>query len=164
MPLYKHRGLFSAIFAVFLFLQPAAPFLRWRAVTCVLASFVLRVWARRHIGAHSRGDALACPQWVKSGPYAVIRHPLYVSNFLFATGLAYFHLDFGFLLLGYLAAFALFLAYLACKENEFIRQKNPPVSTAKPVSVWVAIKSDRWTWVWWGVLVMVAIFLNFFHA
>jgi protein-S-isoprenylcysteine O-methyltransferase Ste14 len=163
MPLYAHRGLFSAVFAVFLFLQPAAPFLRWRAVTWVLAAFVLRVWARRHIGAHSRGAALACPQRVKTGPYAVIRHPLYVSNFLFATGLAYFHLDFGFLLLGYLVAFALFLAYLARQENEFIRKKNPPVSTAKPVPVWKAIQADRWTWLWWGVLIAVVVCLQLFR-
>ncbi len=44
------------------------------------------MWAVSHIGAHSRGRSLRAPVLVTSGPYALLRHPLYAGNLLLCAG------------------------------------------------------------------------------
>lgn len=46
----------------------------------------LRLWAIRHIGIVSRTRSSRFGPLVTDGPYAVIRHPLYVGNWLLWTG------------------------------------------------------------------------------
>jgi protein-S-isoprenylcysteine O-methyltransferase Ste14 len=157
---YPHRGALTALLALALFLAPPAPFLRPGALTWIFSAFFLRVWARRYIGPHSRGSRIVCPEQVKDGPYAGFSHPLYLSNFLFAIGLAYFHLGFGTLLISYILAFGIFLAYLARQESRYIQKMNPPVQKKKPTSIWVAIKSDGWTWLWWTILMGAALMIQ----
>lgn len=56
-------------------------------VTLVLGGIALRLWAVRQIGAISRTRASRLGPLVTTGPYAFIRHPLYVANFFLWTGL-----------------------------------------------------------------------------
>ena len=52
------------------------------------AGLALRAWARRHIGPHSRGRKLECPERSTGGPYRWFPHPLYLANLLVLAGLA----------------------------------------------------------------------------
>jgi protein-S-isoprenylcysteine O-methyltransferase Ste14 len=49
-----------------------------------------RLWAARHIPAHSNGASLGGDVPATGGPYAVSRHPLYLSNLAVALGLVLF--------------------------------------------------------------------------
>ncbi len=53
----------------------------------VLVAVVLRLWSGAHIGSHSNGAVLEVSPRAASGPYRFLRHPLYLSNLLAATGL-----------------------------------------------------------------------------
>ncbi len=75
--------------------------LRPLALVPVAAGFFLRLWASRYIGAHSNGmvmapgrglsdEATAAGGMATGGPYALMRHPLYLSNLLVASGAIYF--------------------------------------------------------------------------
>ena len=75
--------------------HPDAPALE--GVLLLLAAVALRVWARGHFTRDGR--------LYTSGPYARIRHPLYVGSFLAASGVA--------LILGYWVAWASVAAYFA---------------------------------------------------
>jgi protein-S-isoprenylcysteine O-methyltransferase Ste14 len=59
------------------------------ALGCLIAALghVLRVVSLRHIGPLSRTHKLGALQLVQTGPYAVVRNPLYVGNWLIAVGL-----------------------------------------------------------------------------
>ena len=58
------------------------------SVGLLLSGLALRAWARRHIGPHSRGRILACPERSTGGPYRFLNHPLYAANLLVISALA----------------------------------------------------------------------------
>jgi len=53
------------------------------------AGEALRMWAVGYSGVTTRGDKVTAPALVTAGPYAYVRNPLYVGNFLTAAGFAY---------------------------------------------------------------------------
>jgi protein-S-isoprenylcysteine O-methyltransferase Ste14 len=126
-------------------LLPPAPFEPIFILFLIIAIF-LRIWARMHIGEHTRGSELACPEIAKTGPYRYIKHPLYISNFIAGLAFAILHAGFSFWSLGFCAIYGGFLLVLAMNENKFM-QTSPqsPVPSPKQ-SIMQSIISDRYTW------------------
>jgi len=57
------------------------------SLAVLLMGLGLRLWARGHIGLHSRGSHLEAPYRSVGGPYRYFSHPLYLANSLVALGL-----------------------------------------------------------------------------
>jgi protein-S-isoprenylcysteine O-methyltransferase Ste14 len=93
-------------------------------VLLVAAGQALRFWAVRHIGVISRTRATRLGPLITSGPYAAIRNPLYVGNWLLWTGFVVGARVFWMLPVAW-AAFALQYGAIAQWEEDFLAAQGP---------------------------------------
>jgi len=147
--LYKYRGFISSGFAILLLLSPPTQKIEMLALPLFVFSVSLRIWARMHIGMHSRGTELLAPQIVKSGPYSFFKHPLYLSNWLAGTSFAILHSGFSEICIIFSLAYFLFLLLLAFRENSFLKEMQPATQICiNEPQIIKSILSDKWTWFW----------------
>jgi len=107
----------------------------------VTAGQVLRLWAVRHIGTISRTRTTRYGPLMTAGPYAVVRNPLYVGNWLLWTGFAVWSRLLWMVPVAWLVFFAQYRA-IARWEAAFIRSKYPDTydQYARDVRPWM----PRW--------------------
>jgi protein-S-isoprenylcysteine O-methyltransferase Ste14 len=86
---FKNRGALLAVPAVVLaaFGKPSALGVTI-GLPLALAGELVRCWAVGYSGVTTRGDHVIAPELVTAGPYAHVRNPLYVGNFITALGFA----------------------------------------------------------------------------
>lgn len=86
---FKNRGALLAVPAVILaaFGKPSA-FSVTLGLPLALAGELVRCWAVGYSGVTTREDHVTAPELVTAGPYAYVRNPLYVGNFVTAAGFA----------------------------------------------------------------------------
>ncbi len=84
---FKNRGALLALPAVALgvYGRPSGGSIAL-GVPIALAGEVLRCWAVGYSGVTTRSDKVTAPALVTAGPYAYVRNPLYVGNFITAVG------------------------------------------------------------------------------
>lgn len=85
--LFANRGLLLAAPAALLaaFGRPSA-FSVATGLPLAMAGELLRCWAVGYSGETTRSDRVAAPRLATSGPYAHVRNPLYLGNFITACG------------------------------------------------------------------------------
>jgi protein-S-isoprenylcysteine O-methyltransferase Ste14 len=86
---FKNRGLLLTVPAALLaaFGRPSATSVAL-GLPLAIAGELVRCWAVGYSGVTTRGDAVEAPHLVTAGPYAYVRNPLYVGNFITALGFA----------------------------------------------------------------------------
>ncbi len=86
---FKNRGALLSIPALMLaaFGKPSA-FGVTVGLPIALAGELLRCWAVGYSGVTTRDDRVVAAEFTTAGPYAYVRNPLYVGNFITAAGFA----------------------------------------------------------------------------
>jgi protein-S-isoprenylcysteine O-methyltransferase Ste14 len=86
---FKNRGLLLALPAAALvaFGKPSVLSILL-GVPLAVAGELLRCWAVGYSGVTTRHDVVIAPKLVTAGPYAYVRNPLYLGNFITAAGFA----------------------------------------------------------------------------
>ncbi len=127
---FKNRGALLALPAIALALggKPSKASAR-AGIPIAIAGELLRCWAVGYSGVTTRGDTVEAPELVTAGPYAYVRNPLYVGNFLTALG---FSIAFtgkrspagrAVAVLGSLGIMAAVYATIVPHEEEFLREQ-----------------------------------------
>jgi protein-S-isoprenylcysteine O-methyltransferase Ste14 len=87
--LFKNRGLLLSLPAglLALFGRPSRGSIA-AGLPLALAGELIRCWAVGYTGVTTRNDAVTAPRLITGGPYAHVRNPLYLGNFVTAAGFA----------------------------------------------------------------------------
>lgn len=120
----------------------------------LIAGIGLRLWARRHIGPHSRGRNLACPERSVAGPYRFTRHPLYVANLLVALSIALSLAGASRQAVAIMFVPIALYAWLAHAENRFVAASNAPPRNGSHDRI-----SGKWRSEWASTLPQVALWI-----
>jgi protein-S-isoprenylcysteine O-methyltransferase Ste14 len=132
--IYHHRGkvavaLFAAVLACLAWgrtvLDLGDPLEDWLDLAggaIVLTGHALRLLALRHIGPNSRTHDLGAATLVTQGPYAIVRNPLYLGNWLIAVGLCFFAQLSWLFVVGPAVVFALYYTAIRAEEG-FLRER-----------------------------------------
>lgn len=127
---FKNRGALLAVPAVALaaFGRPSALSIAL-GLPIAIAGELVRCWAVGYSGVTTRSDVVEAPKLVTGGPYAYVRNPLYLGNFITATGFAIAFTGKNAtparcaLVLGSLAAMAAVYATIVPHEEAFLRSE-----------------------------------------
>jgi protein-S-isoprenylcysteine O-methyltransferase Ste14 len=126
--LFRYRSFLPVPLALILLLvqigEADAPAVIAAGAVIVIAGQSLRLWAVRHIGTISRTRTTRYGPLMTAGPYAVVRNPLYVGNWLLWTGFAVWSRLLWMVPVAWLVFFLQYRA-IARWEAAFIRSKYP---------------------------------------
>src|SRR5262245_2240564 len=143
--LFRYRSFLPIPFALILLLvrkgQADGAVVVAGGILLVSAGQLLRLWAVRHIGTISRTRTTRYGPLMTAGPYAVVRNPLYVGNWLLWTGFTLWSRLLWMLPVAWLVFFVQYRA-IARWEASFIRSKYTTAydEYARQVRAWL----PRW--------------------
>lgn len=92
------------------------------AIVTIVLGEVIRIWSVGHSGTTTRAKSLKAPALATGGPYAMVRNPIYVGNFLLGFGFVALT-RIGWVMAAYVVFFAIQYSLIVSIEEEFLEGK-----------------------------------------
>ena len=121
--LFRYRAAIAAIFFVILlfFAKPTSSTI---AHILILVGFCLRLWAAGYLGSDARKVDFQADHRISNGPYRILKHPLYIGNFLLVLGVLILYNPPKWLASLYVIAFVIMYSLIAISERQYLREKT----------------------------------------
>jgi isoprenylcysteine carboxyl methyltransferase (ICMT) family protein YpbQ len=144
--LFRWRGVigFVAFGVVFWLAQPAFGSCLL-GLPIILAGLATRFWASGYIGIEGRAREIGASRRIATGPYRILRHPLYIGNFLLVAGMLISLRPAVWLAVAVLAGFvAEYVLIIAAEEKDLAcRRIQNPESRIQNAEVRTSVKSPQ---------------------
>ena len=151
----------------------------WLSLLILGLANLIRIWARRFVGEHTRLKVIEVSVLVSTGPFRISRNPLYISNMLvMLSWLLFVGIPFSVSFLLSFISFGLYALVIREEENElqklftqdflnyktsvprwlsfdFLKRLSSSLKDQSSQSFGQAIRSDAWTWIWQGLAFLI---------
>ncbi len=127
--LFRYRAVIAVpFFAALVILSRPTP---TPLAGCILlcAGLGIRLWAAGYIGAHGRTRVFITDYRIVTGPFRVLRHPLYIGNFLLVLGVTALYGPPLWYAVVVVASFVAVYSLIACSESWYLKER-PEVQVA----------------------------------
>jgi protein-S-isoprenylcysteine O-methyltransferase Ste14 len=151
--LYKYRALVAVPFFVVLVMRSRPVGSLLIPIILTLIGLGVRAWAAGYIGKTGRGRDFHSEFRITSGPYKLLRHPLYIGNFFLVTGTLFLFNPVRWLAAVLIGIFLIEYGLFIVAEEKYI--KNLPHQEEK--FAWRRLKNELSTWV-----VVAAVWMVYF--
>jgi protein-S-isoprenylcysteine O-methyltransferase Ste14 len=121
--LFRYRAAIAAVFFIVLvvFAKPVASMI---AHIFVITGIALRLWAAGYIGPAARKRNFHTKHRICSGPYHILKHPLYVGNFFLVLGVIILYNPLQWLGFLYMVTFVVIYTSIAISERYYLKGKS----------------------------------------
>ncbi|KPL13089.1 hypothetical protein AMJ74_05750 [candidate division WOR_3 bacterium SM1_77] len=121
--LFRYRAAIAAVFFIVLvvFAKPVASMI---AHIFVITGIALRLWAAGYIGPAARKLDFHAKHRICSGPYRILKHPLYVGNFFLVLGVIILYNPLRWLGFLYMVTFVVIYTSIAISERHYLKGKS----------------------------------------
>jgi len=84
---YRHRSLIALPFFLLLLFLAKPDGKSILPHLLIFSGIIIRLWSAGYIGEKARGRKITAEFRIISGPYHILRHPLYIGNFFLVSGM-----------------------------------------------------------------------------
>jgi protein-S-isoprenylcysteine O-methyltransferase Ste14 len=121
--LFRYRAAIGVAFFVLLIFF-ARPISSLAAHILILTGMALRFWAAGYIGPGARKHEFYAEYRINNGPYCLLKHPLYIGNFLLVSGVLVLYNPPRWLGILYMILFVIMYTLIALGERGYVGEKK----------------------------------------
>ncbi len=88
---YKYRGIIGVFVFLLMFYFSKPNYENFLSHILIIFGLLIRLWGAGCIGEKSRTQELSALYRIISGPYRILRHPLYIGNFFLVMGTVFLY-------------------------------------------------------------------------
>ena len=120
--LFRYRAAIAAVFFVILIFY-AKPVSSIIGHISIIAGIGIRLWAAGYIGPEARKREFYAEHRIRSSPYRMLKHPLYVGNFFLVLGVIALYNPSQWLGLFYILLFVVMYSLITISEKQYLKEK-----------------------------------------
>ena len=121
--LFRYRAVIAIPFFVTLVLLSKPAPTPWTGCILVLVGLGMRLWAAGYIGTRGRTRVILTDFRIVNGPYRVLRHPLYIGNFLLVLGVTVLYGPPRWYAVVIVASYCIMYSLIAWSESWYLKER-----------------------------------------